>query len=99
MQKKIVVFDYSGILKGNGTAPWHIARYLKDHGRDDPEIIEANAWCVQGETGFLAFFFHEDHFCIATGDDGHWYVIDVMDKHWVKEVKDVMEMVEECPPN
>jgi len=53
--------------------------------------FKVNAWCVQGETGFLAFFLNGNYFYIAAGDDGHWWVIHEIHKNWIPEIKEVMK--------
>jgi hypothetical protein len=58
----------------------------------DPVKYEVDAWCLQGKTGFRAFFFlHDNDFLYeAEGDDGHWWIVRRMHKHWIKEFKKVV---------
>jgi hypothetical protein len=49
--------------------------------------IEVDAWCVSGNDGVFAFFFHGKSLYMAGGDDGHWWVVDHMDKAWTREFK------------
>lgn len=94
MTKRIKVWDYAGILKGNGTAPWHVARYWVEHNEiEDPIGLEVDAWCVGGETGILAYFYYEDYFCVAHGDDGHWWLMYICSKDWARRIKSVMSEV------
>jgi hypothetical protein len=60
--------------------------------------LEVEACCVQGETGFLSFFYDGDFFYIAAGDDGHWWVIHKIHKHWLRETKKVMKEFSENVP-
>jgi hypothetical protein len=83
---KITVWDYYDVL--HGKCPWHNSEHV------DIQKYEVEAWCVQGETGFRAFFYLGDQFCEATGDDGHWWLLKTMHKHWVKEFKEVVEEIE-----
>ena len=55
---------------------------------------EVGAWCVQGSTGFRAFFTLGNFLVEAKGDDGHWQVMDVIHKHWIPEFKKVVSMIE-----
>ena len=84
---KITVYDHHDAI--HGSAPWH---YDKDK---EPVKYEVDAWCVGGETGFRAFFYIDDLFCEAHGDDGFWHLIGRMDKHWVKEFKSVVNSIKE----
>jgi hypothetical protein len=59
-----------------------------------PKKYEVDAWCVQGETGFRAFFYVDNMLYEAAGDDGHWWVIFQMHEHWVKEFKEVVQSIE-----
>ena len=86
-QKLITVYDYHGAM--NGCAPWH---YKPGNHVDKYEV---NAWCVQGEEGFRAFFFIGEMLCEAHGDDGHWWLIGVMNKHWLKEFQSVVASIKD----
>jgi hypothetical protein len=72
---KITVYDY-------GTFTHH---------RTEPIVYkDVDAWCLQGETGFLAFFIIDDTLFEAHGDDGHWWVAGRMHTHWIDELKEVV---------
>jgi hypothetical protein len=60
----------------------------------EPVKIDADAWCVQGEDGFRAFFWHGDLLVEAHGDDGHWWVAGCIHRHWLKEFKEVVNAIE-----
>jgi len=91
MKQHIKVWDYAGIFKGNGTAPWHVARYWAEHGEtEDPVGFEVDAWCVGGEEGILAYFYYENRFCIAHGDDGHWWLMYTCHKDWKNRIQSEM---------
>jgi len=53
-------------------------------------LIEVEAYCVGGDEGIMAFFFYNDLFCIAEGDDGHWWLTSIMDKGWVSKIQEVI---------
>jgi len=84
---KITVWDHHDAI--HGSAPWH---YRDDH---SPVKYEVEAWCLQGETGFLAYFYIDDMLCTAHGDDGYWHLIGCMNKYWLKEMKEVVNSIEE----
>lgn len=81
---KITVWDYTDAVHGGRYIPkdWKPVKY------------EVEAWCVQGETGFRAYFYTDDGFCEAHGDDGHWWLVGRCHKHWVKEIKEVINAVD-----
>ena len=85
--KRIVVYDYHDAM--HGRPPW------RPNPTDPPTRYEVDAWCVQGETGFRAFFYIGDKFCEARGDDGSWWLSGTMHKHWVKEFKAVVAAIKE----
>ena len=86
-QQRITVYDYTDAI--HGSAPWLPQDLMK------PVRYDVDAWCVQGEYGIFAFFYTEDkkHFCMASGDDGHWRLLYVCHPHWVHEFKEAMESV------
>lgn len=64
----------------------------QQHGPNDPpekHIVEA--WCVAGDEGILAFFTKGEHFYIAGGDDGHWWVVWYCHKDWIRQIKKVLK--------
>ena len=84
-QRKITVWDYHDAM--HGSAPWHYDPERK------PDKYEVDAWCVQGSDGFFAYFYIGDKFCMASGDDGHWWLLYTCHAHWVHEFKEAMESV------
>ena len=86
MKQKITVYDYTDAIHGGRT---QVTRQ-KDVGR-----YEVEAWCVQGQTGFRAYFYIGDTLCEAHGDDGHWWLVGRMDKHWLSELKETINSIEE----
>jgi hypothetical protein len=82
---KITVFDYSDAV--HGSAPWH---YDKNN---PPKVVEYNveAWCVQGDCGFLAYWIKGSTLYTAYGDDGHWWLNRTMDAHWLPETVDALK--------
>lgn len=85
-KRKITVYDYYDAI--HGSCPWH------NNELENPVKYEVEAWCVQGETGFRAFFYIDDKFCEAHGDDGSWWLVSTMNKYWVKEFKEVVNSIE-----
>lgn len=85
---KITVYDYYNRMHG-GTN-----RCVCETENHVPIKYEVEAWCVQGNTGFKAYFYIGDLFCEANVDDGHWWLMSVCDKHWVKEIKEAINAVE-----
>jgi hypothetical protein len=81
MSKNITVWDYADVW--NGSSSWHKVETNTEY--------NVKAWCVGGVEGILAFFFHEDKFCIAAGDDGHWWLIYTCHKDWFKTIKKVFK--------
>ena len=67
------------------------------HRKEEPVKLEVNAWCLQGTEGFLAYFFlpGSDLLYEAHGDDGSWTLVGCMHKHWIKELKEVVNSIEE----
>ena len=55
------------------------------------ESIEIEAYCL---ADFYAFFYFDDKFYIANGDDDHWWVVSRMDPRWVEEFKEVVSEIE-----
>ena len=78
--KRITVFDYDDVWYGS--APWH----ENIHGVK--EMTVENARCVGGIEGILAFFEYDEKFCIAAGDDGHWWLIYTCHKSWEKKISE-----------
>jgi hypothetical protein len=79
---KITVYDYNDVWHGG--QPW---------GKPTEKVKQIdveNAECVGGKEGILAFFEHEDYFCIAAGDDGHWWLIDTCHKDWKEKIQKAM---------
>jgi len=56
-------------------------------------MSKVNALCVEGDEGFLAFFYVNEMLHIASGDDGDWKLIFVMRQNWVKEFKRVVSCI------
>lgn len=53
-----------------------------------PKKYVVKAFCLQGETGFRAWFLHPKNKNIvmeAHGDDGFWRVVGEFSKGWLKE--------------
>ena len=74
-KRKITVWDYFDAAHGS-----YNRREL-----EKPVKYEVDAWCVQGETGFIAYFIIDDRLYEAHGDDGHWWLVGVINTHWLKE--------------
>jgi len=56
------------------------------------------AFCVGGPEGVKAYFQHPDNskwLCIASGDDGSWWLSDIIDKYWVKGMVMALQMFQE----
>jgi len=80
---KITVYDYTDAIHGGKKEV------------ENPVKYEVEAWCLQGETGFRAFFYIDDMLCEAHGDDGHWWFVNRMHHHWLKELKETVKSIEE----
>lgn len=88
-QCEIVVWDYCDARHGGNPS----------QGMDtDPVKFEVNAWCLQGETGFRAFFIIDETLYEAHGDDGHWWLVGRMNVYWLEEYKQTLDAVE-IPPS
>ena len=85
---KITVWDYHNRMHGSTN------RCMCEITDFTPVKYEVEAWCVQGESGFIAYFYVDDMFCVANGDDGHWWLMSTCHKHWVKEIKEAMNAVD-----
>jgi hypothetical protein len=59
-----------------------------------PKRYDVEAWCLQGELGFRAFFYVDDMLYEAAGDDGYWYVLYTMHKAWLNKFKEVVNAIE-----
>lgn len=78
---KITVYDYKNNM------------HLPLNKSTKPVRYDVEAWCVGGDEGIRAFFLINDMFCTANGDDGHWWLTDVCNKAWLKEIKEAINMV------
>ena len=85
---KITVYDYSD-ARHNASA----THYDKDN---PPEIEEYNveAWCVGGDEGIFAYWIDGDTMYYANGDDGHWWLEGIVNKHWLKEMIECLQAVQ-----
>jgi hypothetical protein len=82
----ITVYDYDDALHG---------RNFSKSLLENPSKYEVEAWCVGGDEGIKAFFFVDDKLCMADGDDGHWWLVDVCHKGWLKEIREAINAIEE----
>ena len=87
---KITVFDYT-----DATHNSPIALYDKE---DPPNVVEyiVNAWCVGGETGVRAYFTLGSKpglLFTAHGDDGHWWLDNVIAIRWLPEMMEAMTAI------
>ena len=85
MKHKIRVYDYNDAV--HGSMPWH-GTYSKDA---EPEVYDVEAWCVGGPEGIRAFFLMDDIMYCASGDDGHWWLVERMHKDWIPKIKDTID--------
>jgi hypothetical protein len=83
---KITVWDYEDKLHGI-TFPANNRKQIKP---GYPIGYEVEAWCVGGDEGIKAFFFIDNMFCMANGDDGHWWFVDRCHENWLEEIKDAI---------
>lgn len=88
--RRITVWDYNGVSIGKG----HNGPAL-----EQPIKFEVDAWCLAGETGFIAYFILEDILYEAHGDDGHWWLSNTMSIHWLPELKKVVQSIEPIDKN
>ncbi len=68
-------------------------KHMPEWEKLQPIKHEVEAWCVGGDEGIRAFFFIDNMFCTAGGDDGHWWLVDICDKAWLKEIKEAINAV------
>lgn len=80
---KITVYDYDDNIHGG-----HASKGFK------PVKYEVEAWCVGGDYGIRAFFFIDDMFCTADGDDGGWWLVNSCHRDWLKEIKEAINAIE-----
>lgn len=73
--KRITVHDSNQIYNGQ-TNPYTYNPNKKEL------VMEVDALCVGGEDGIFAYFFYEDRFCMAHGDDGFWTLNYACHKDW-----------------
>ena len=88
MQKcKITVWDYMNNM--------HLLLPILTKPPDGipPIRYDVEAWCVGGDEGIRAFFFLDNRFCTADGDDGHWWLVSTCHKDWFKEIKEAINAV------
>jgi len=80
----ITVYDYYDAR--HNSSPSH---YDKEN---PPEVIryDVDAYCVQGDEGFRAFWIQDDQLYTAHGDDGHWWLNSVMAAHWAPEMAEAL---------
>ena len=83
---KITVYDY----KNNMHLP--LNESIKPEDRM-PVKYDVEAWCVGGYEGIRSFFFVNDMFCTADGDDGSWRLVSVCHEDWLKEIKEAINAV------
>lgn len=83
----ITVYDYHDAFHGR-------QRYLPPSENFKPVKYEVEAWCVGGDTGIRAFFFIDNMFCTADGDDGHWWLVSACHNAWLKEIKEAINAIE-----
>ena len=89
MKHKIRVYDYHDAK--HGTMPWS-----GNNSSKEPEVYDVEAWCVGGPTGIRAFFLMDDTMYCASGDDGHWWLVERMHKQWIPKIQQTIdEMVKE----
>lgn len=89
MKHKIRVYDYHDAE--HGTAPWNsMGKRLVD---EEPNVMDVDAWCVGGPQGIRAFFIKDDMLYCASGDDGHWWLVERMHKSWLAKIKDTINEI------
>jgi hypothetical protein len=92
MQHKIKVYDEKQLLPKKGVYRANSSDFVHPN---DIQEIEVDAWCVAGNTGFIAFFYFDVYFCIAYGDDGYWHLEFICDPGWVREIKETVSYITE----
>ena len=58
--------------------------------------MTVEAVCVQGKTGFKAWFPDPKNvksIIQAAGDDGHWWIENEFDSHWLPEIASKIQLV------
>ena len=86
MKHKIRVYDYHDAM--HGTAPWNA---LGSTTTEEPDVFDVEAWCVGGEKGIRAFFIIDEILYCASGNDGHWWLVERMHKSWLPKIKTVLD--------
>jgi hypothetical protein len=90
---KITVFDYHDATH-NASA--------RQYDKNNPsKVIEYNveAYCVGGDTGIFAYWIDGDRMFYANGDDGHFWLVGVVNKHWLKEMIEALQAVKDQDDN
>jgi len=92
MKHKIRVYDYHDAM--HGTPPWNALG--RSQGNEDPTVYDVEAWCIGGPNGIRAFFLMDDIMYCASGDNGHWWLVERMHKQWIPKIKQTIDdMIEE----
>jgi hypothetical protein len=60
---------------------------------DTPKRFDVHAHCVGGREGIMAFFEYDNHFCIANGDDGGWWLTYVCALDWKDKIIDTINLM------
>ena len=84
-QCQITVWDYYDVQHGG--SPYQREAL-------EPVKYDVEAWCLQGDEGFRAFFIINETLYEAHGDDGHWWLVGRMSIYWLEEYKKVVDAIE-----
>ena len=86
-KQRINVWDYQDAVHGGNI--WHA--------QEEEKSYDVDAFCVGGDEGVYAIFENPidvNTFCIAYGDDGHWYITGRFGKSWIKEIISKLQLYE-----
>lgn len=87
-KSKITVYDYDDAR--HNSCAWHHS------GNNIPvKIYEVEAWCVGGKEGIKAYFIIDGMLYTASGDDGHWWLVNVCAARWLGWIKEAITAIEE----
>lgn len=67
--------------------------YENKIGKGKNHFYEVEAYCVNGDEGVFAIFTFERFICLASGDDGHWWILNVYDKAWLPDIKEALDKI------
>lgn len=94
-KQHIQVYDYT--LGHSIMHPRSRFGKMGDFDWDEYNVLDVEAYCVGGVDGVQAIFEHESFppgcVGIASGDDGNWWLVGVIHKHWLPGWIDALQAI------